>query len=183
MKTFIATSIVMSSLFLTSCVKTETKKTKINFPDIKTYEPVVSKKSGFKCDISGESENKEIFLQITKKDDKTLVSFYNFVNAKKISFVLARFEGYRLVNFTLSESTEDEKVLSGEGVLLHSDVASLSNEGKVIAVTAKLSLNEDYSGVLEQKLLISKDDNSIESTEFKEVAKIENCEAFDAERI
>ena len=79
-----------------------------------------------------------------------------------------------------SESAEDAKVLSGEGVLLHSDLASLSDEGKVISATGKLSLNEDHSGVLEQKLLISKDDNSIGSTEFKEVAKIENCEAFKA---
>lgn len=180
MKNFIATSIVMSSLFLTSCVKTETKKTKIDLPEIKKYEPITIKKSGYKCDLVGELENKEIFIKLEKKEDKTTASFHDFISKDKISIISAKFEGYNLMSISLAPSSENEKVLVGESVLTHSDLESLSSEGKVFSITGRLTLNEDLSGVLEQKQMISKEDHSIETTEYKELGKVENCEAFDA---
>jgi hypothetical protein len=76
MKMSITATVILSALILSSCVKTETKTTKIDLPEIRKYEPVVSKKSGFKCDITGEVENKEVFLEVSKKEDKTSVSFF-----------------------------------------------------------------------------------------------------------
>lgn len=181
MKTWITVAVIFSTMMLVSCVKIEKKSTAIDLPKIQKYsEPIVIKKSGFKCDISGEAENKEIFLEITKKENKTSVRFYDFISATKISTASAKFEGFTLMSISLSENADDSDTLEGDGILLHSDSSSLSDEGKVISVTGKLILNKDMSGLIQKKLLISKEDNSIQSTDFNDLAKIENCEEFEA---
>jgi hypothetical protein len=45
------------------------------------------------------------------------------------------------MSFSVSEASDDSKILSGEGVLLHSNVSSLSDEGKILSATGKITLN------------------------------------------
>jgi hypothetical protein len=75
---------------------------------------------------------------------------------------------------------DENNELVGESVLLHDDMSSLSLDGKVISGTVKLTLDKDLNGKMERKLLISKEDSSLTSTEFEDVAEISNCEKLDA---
>ncbi len=171
---------VFSALALIGCVKTETKTTKIDIPEIKKIEVPTFKKKGLKCEIVGEAENKEIFIEIETKDDKTTASFHDFISASKISIGSASFEGYSLMNFTLKKVSEDSSTLVGESILTHKDMASLTDEGKVLTITGKLTLGEDKTGSLEQKLFKFLDDNTSKITDYQEIGKIENCEDFEA---
>ena len=186
MKVSFKLAVVLSMATLVSCSKVDKQSYKIDLPEmqkveeIKTVESLMSKNPGFKCDLVGLNEHKEVFLKVTTKDDEVSVSIHDFTSASQISISNASFDGFTIMSIKLNKATEDDQTLTGESVLLHSKLSTLSDEGKVLLVTGRISLNEDMSGSLQTKLLISKEDQSIESTEFKELAKIENCEAFEA---
>lgn len=186
MKVSIKLAVVLSMVTLVSCSKVDKKSYKIDLPEmqkvgeIKTVESLMSKTPGFKCDLVGLNEHKEVFLKVTTKDDEVSASLHDFTSAAKVSLLSAKFDGFTLMSMKLKKATEDDQTLTGESVLLHSSISTLSDEGKVLLVTGKMILNEDMSGSIETKLLITKEDQTTESTEFKELAKIENCEAFEA---
>lgn len=160
------------SVSMVACVKSESKKIKINTPVIKK-ESLSIKKKGWKCDMYGEADNKEIFIKLDTKDGKTTATFHDFISASKISVVGANFANIPLNTFPMNEGV-------GEMLLIHPDRTSLSDEGKVLTVTGVLTLNEDMTGKLEQKALILMEDDSFKTTELQELATIDNCAEFEA---
>lgn len=174
-------TLILIALFaLSSCVKTKTSETKL--PEFKKAEPIVIKKSGFRCDMAGinennKSESKEIFIQLDKKESTVKIKINDFTSGDRISVVFGSFDGYQLLSFDMADENNE---LIGESILLHDDMSSLSLDGKVISGTVKLTLDVNLNGKLERKLLISKEDRSLVSTEFEDVAEISNCEKLEA---
>ncbi len=173
-------AILITLCAMSACVKTKTSETKI--PEFKKSEPIVIKKSGFRCDVTGRNENnksesKEIFIQLEKKESIVKIKFNDFTSGDRISVVFGSFDGYKLLGFDMTDVNNE---LIGESVLLHDDASSLSLDGKVISGTVKLTLDKDLNGKLKRKLLISKEDSSLTSTEFEDLAEISNCEKLEA---
>lgn len=168
------------SLSMVACVKTETKKTEVNIPKINKPQLATFKQTGLKCDMVGEVDHKEIFIKLETKDGKTKASFHDFTSASKITIVGASYGNYSLLSFSMHEVPEDNQTLIGETPLIHTDKASLSDEGKVLSITGKLTLNKDMTGKLEQNVTILMDDNTTKTSDLEEVAVIENCEEFEA---
>jgi hypothetical protein len=174
-------ALILITLFaMSACVKTKTSEAKV--PEFKKSEPIVIKKSGYRCDMAGinennKSESKEIFIQLDKKDNTVKVKFNDFTSGDRISVIFGSFDGYKLLGFDMEDENNE---LVGESVLLHDDMSSLSLDGKVISGTVKLTLDKDLNGKMERKLLISKEDSSLTSTEFEDVAEISNCEKLEA---
>lgn len=175
--------IVMSLITLTmvGCVKTSSKKVDVSLPEIQKPKVLKLTKSGYKCDMVGEEDNKEIFIKLDKKEEKTTVSFNNFTSASKITIVGANFGDYNLYSFVMNQNSEDESILEGEGALTHADKYQLNDEGKVLSIQGRLILNDDLSGSLQQKLTMMMDDHTMKNTEYQEIARIENCEQFEAD--
>jgi hypothetical protein len=172
-------SLLLAILFtMSACVKPEKKTLSLKNDPLMERLESIAKKKGYKCDFISEADNKELFLQMVEKDGNKNLNIYDFISANKIPISGAHFGDYSLLSITMEQSPEDAQVLIGEGILIHADPNSLSNEGKVLTIISRLTLNEDMSGKLEQKLLLVMDDNSTKSTEFQEIAKIENCEDF-----
>lgn len=178
MKNLIAISLI--SMTMVGCVKTSSKKVDVEVPEIQKPKLVKLTKSGYKCDITGEAESKEIFLKVESKDGKTTANFHDFTSADKVTIVGASFGDYGLLSYTLEESIDDNQILVGESLLLHHNKSLLSDEGEVLTVKGRLTLNKDLSGRLEQKITILQDDNTTKTTEFQEIGIIENCEEFEA---
>ncbi len=169
------TSLLITLALFVSCVKVEKKK--VDIPTIKKVESYTVKKNGYKCELSGEIEHKEIFLKIEKKEGKISVSLNDFIDSSRISIVSATFENYKMISFSLDSN--DNGSMTGTGILSHVNLSSLSDEGKVISLTGKLTLDAGMtSGKLEQKMLISREDKSLFETEYISLAQIENCEEF-----
>lgn len=180
MKHFI--TIALLSVSLVAC-KSESKKFTIKAPEVKKLKPISLKKNGLKCDVVG-NENKEIFLKLEEKDGGEMsANFYDFLSSTKISLVAGHIGEYSLFAFKLRPSAEDENILVGESVMIHPERTSLSDEGDVLSITGRLTLNQDHTGKLEQKLTVLMDDHSVKTTELEEVAQIENCEEFEADSL
>lgn len=174
-------TLILITLFaMSSCVKTKTSETKLS--EFKKTEPIQIKKSGFRCDVIGinennKSESKEIFIQLEKKESTVKIKFNDFTSSGRISVIFGSFDGYKLLSFDMADGNNE---MVGESVLLHEDISSLSLDGKVISGTLRLTLDESLNGTIEQKLVIRKEDSSLSSTEFEDVAELSNCEKHEA---
>ena len=179
MKKFFVLTVLVSAMMMYGCGKSEKKTIKVKTPELK-MEQLTIKEPGHKCDLIGEIESKEIFVNLEAKEGRISISFHDFIKKEQISTASAQFEGYLLNAMILTPLSETERVLIGEKSFNHTDADSLSDEGKVISIIGKLTLKEDMSGVLARKLKISKTDQTVEETEYKELGKFENCEPFEA---
>lgn len=162
-------------LNLASCVKSESKKISINIP---TAEPIQIGKevSGFRCDLVSESEQKEVLILITDQaEGKKIVQFFDFISANKVSSALAKIGDYTILSFTLNSASSDGKFRSDKAILLNSHSELLVEDGKVVSINGFLTVDEEMNGVLEQTVQYIKEDDSLSTSDLKEIAKIENC--------
>lgn len=171
---------MLSSVLLASCVKAKTQVTKVDIPALKLTIPTAKKLTGLKCDLVGDNESKEVFLQFKEIEKRLTISFHDFTSGTSVSLVGAKFSGFSLMSFPMTRASEEAKDVYGETVLTHADLSQLSDTGNVLMITGRLTMNEDLSGKLEQKLMISHEDNSIETTPLVEIGSIENCQEFEA---
>lgn len=152
-------------------------------PQINPIKPKTTK-AGFKCTISGESEHKEVFIEVTRKDENVTISFHDFAGPRKISNFGADFEGYALLPFSKMNSDNGSNSLSGEAPLLHQDKKSLSTEGEVTSVMGALSFTEEtMTGSLRKKFFIKEVDGKLKITEYTDLAKVDRCEVIEADWI
>lgn len=175
---------VLASFAFAGCVKVEEKKTvtSVAVPELQPIKigRAVLTKEGMKCDFIGENEHKEIFVTLEIEEDKKTLGFHDFLENDKINLVSGTFDRYKLYSYPAQRAL-DSDALVGEGVMIHEEPATLS-EDKVMVITGRVTLNPEGTGKLERKLMTSKG-NKITSGEFQEIAKIDNCQEFIAEGI
>lgn len=171
-------SIMAFSLIATSCVVT--KKTSIKVPVMKTKtEPVVIRKNGLKCNLRTASEQKEIFLEIEVIAGKRHISFYEFLDAKRVSVMQATIEGYLTLGFDLTETiVNDQKFSIGSSTLYRDDKTTISSDYKVFYSTGKLTFDDSFTGKLEVSHFVKTPEDDLQTTAFEELATIERCDKF-----
>jgi hypothetical protein len=178
----------LSLLMMSACVKTKTgsvqqqPESKKSEP-IKIAEPDLNVRPGYRCNITGlndnnKGESKDIFFQIDREVSPIRLSFYkSSASGSSILFFIDSFDGHILFGFNM----EDENgILSGETVLIHKKIASLTPDENAIYGKLKLSLDENLNGKIERKLGLLNEDSSITVTDFEDFAEISNCETIEA---
>lgn len=153
-----------------------------------TIMPQVSpafKQAEHRCQLNGEFERKDVYLKTKIKDGHTVVSFHDFISADQYSKELASFEGFTLPVFKITAQKDKKNQVpfsSGADQINHQDLVSLSPDGEVIKVMAKLTLYKDMQGFLQQKQTIKSFNKALPAmdTPYMHLAKIENCEKSEA---
>jgi hypothetical protein len=170
-------SLLILSVIFSSC-KTETKTTKVKMPDTTVrFESYSIQRSGLKCKLITDDQDKDVFLEFSSKDEKKIVFFREFQkNTNNISMIGLKIDDYSTTLFNLEDESDDIDV-TATGTMFHDNPVSLVSEGKVILITGKLSLYNNEYGTIERSLQILKGE-AIERTDFEEIAQIEKCEKF-----
>lgn len=168
-----ASVILLIFATIVSCAK-KSSETKSTVQKTQDSVEKVFLKSGSKCSFVDESGiQKDVFLSSKTTSEGTVVSFHAFKENKKITILGATLGGFQLISFSM---------INGRGttVILHPEMTTLNTEGKTIMIKGRLTLDNEMNGVLEQSSTIETEQKEIKVLEFKEVGRLEHCQAFNA---
>ncbi len=169
--------LILSAIFLSSCVKVEKSTFEYKSPSIPTFDKlqIGTAISGYKCEFLTDGETKNILLTVyTDKDGKKSVDLADFSSPTEdlISSKLVTVDG--IVFIAMPVTSSEKNGLKGSGILLNSGTLNLPDDEKLISINGFIDLDETMNGTINYQIQFMKDDK-LEKTDSKELARLENC--------
>lgn len=131
-------------------------------------------KSGHKCtftDATGGS--KDVFISDNEVATGRSVTFHDFRDNGKITFIGASVNEYTLLTFNLAATTVGEfAVMQGRAPIVPVNLESPADPKEI--VSGRLTLTEFTDGILEKETLRLEDDGT-STTTHEEIGRLQNC--------